>query len=101
MEKCRKRHYTNGKVKREMYHNDVKVHRENLPAIIGYFLNGQIEYEKYFLEGKYHRENGPAIIYYFENGKIERERYYLDNTLYSDKVIIDNWEAFCKMQIFR
>lgn len=46
-------------------------------------------------------ESAPASLYYFDDGRINYELYYLNDVWYLDKGITDNWEAFCRMQIFR
>lgn len=97
----KKEYYTNGNISYEIHYKDELIHRDNLSAIIQYCKNVNIYFETYCKEGKVHRENGPAVIYYI-NGKISEEIYYLlDGKQYKDKDIIDNWEVFCKMQIFR
>lgn len=101
MEKCIKNYFPSGKIRSELYYYNSEMHRDNLPAYMGYFDNGKIHYEFYYKEGKRHREDGPAQITYYKNGKIENAAYCLDGEHYIDKAIIDNWEDFCKMQVFR
>lgn len=105
MVKCKIDYYDNGRVAYEWYYNEHGFHRENLPACKYYYPNGNIDFEAYYINGEHHREDGPAIICYSSYSKskthIISKRYYLYGEEYKDKVIIDNWEKFCKMQIFR
>jgi hypothetical protein len=98
---CIKSYHKNGVLYSELYFLDSKWHREDGPAAIFYYPNGMIDIKQYWLEGKHHREDGPSSIYYDENGSVISEFYHLYGEQYSDKDIIDNWEMFCKMQIFR
>jgi antitoxin component YwqK of YwqJK toxin-antitoxin module len=93
------------KIKFESYHLNGELHREDGPAVIYYYENGRIGTECYYKNGKYHREDGPALIHYDESGDIQDEFFYLNGVeyplAYTDEDIIMNWEAFCKMQLFR
>lgn len=68
---------------------------------ISYYKSGEIESEQHHKAGYLHRGDGPAKIKYNEDGEIREQYYYLDGVEYEDKDITDNWEVFCKMQIFR
>ena len=99
--KCERKYFYNGNIQYEEYFKDGKRHKESLLAVKYYFEDGNKDCEYYYKDGMIHREDGPAVIFYYRNGKIEGKDYYLNNIRYTNKDIINNWEAFCKMQIFR
>lgn len=101
MEECITCYYYDKKIYSQQYLKDNKFHRDNFPARIGYFQSGKIMFEEYYFKGKIHRTNGPAYISYHESGNIQLKSYYLNGNLFVDDDIIDNWELFCNMQIFR
>ncbi len=101
MEECKRCYYDSGEIFLEEYFKDGELHRDNLPAYISYFPCGRVKLEGYYKNGYCTREDGPAFICYNINGKISWKTYWLDSVYYIDEHITDNWEAFCKMQIFR
>ena len=78
-------YYDNGQKKFEIYHNDnVKLHREDGPAITRWYNNGQMQTKEYYINGKLHRKDGPGYIYWFENGQIQTEEYYINNKFHRE-----------------
>lgn len=57
--------------------NKFEIHRENLPAAIGFYNNGNIEREEYYMNDLLHREDGPAIKLYEQNGFLYFEDFYI------------------------
>lgn len=45
-------YFPNGKVKKQVWHKDLSLHREGGPAIIVYNPDGSVKAEKYYLEGE-------------------------------------------------
>ena len=79
--------YRGGKLCSECYYKDStkqKLHREDGPAKIEYYINGKIEREEYYKEGVLHREDGPAKIEYWKNGNKSLEVYYIDGKQYRE-----------------
>lgn len=93
--------YPDGKISSQQFLLNERHHRANGPAITYYFQSGNIDEEFYFTNGILHRVDGPAYIAYLFNGDIANKEYYLNDDQYEDENIIDNWELFCKMQLYR
>ena len=70
----------------ECWYNDSnKLHREDGPAVIGYYKNGTVEKEYWFRDDKRHREDGPAEISYREDGTICHKSWYKEGKPYMAK----------------
>ena len=60
-----------------------KLHKEDGPAVIGYYLSGDIEYEVWYLNGNEHRTDGPSYVEYAE--------YYNPESDEAFKIIFQCW----------
>ena len=74
-------YYESGKIRRERYYKNDKLHRLDVPAVIRYCENGNIDYKEYYENDKLHRLDGPALIKYYENGNINYKQYYENDNL--------------------
>jgi len=66
----------------ESKYEDLTWHKEDGPALIGYYNKGPIESESYYINGKLHRGDGPAVIGYYINGKVAVNGYYINDKLH-------------------
>ena len=59
---------------------DGKLHREDGPAYISYYIHDQTLYsERWCINGLPHREDGPAEIFYSFSGGVTNEHWYLND----------------------
>ena len=66
----------------ERYHKKGDIyywHREDGPALIGYYEDGSIYSEGFWINNDIHREDGPAVIYYNKDGSIKYEEYWVND----------------------
>jgi hypothetical protein len=67
-----------GSVLREVYHIQGVCHREDGPAVIGYYGNGNIAFEEYHINNKRHGIDGPSFVQYRLDGSRKFESWYKD-----------------------
>lgn len=79
------RFHDNGNIRSKEYYkvNDTRLrHREDGPAVEGWFDTGEKAWEYYFINGEEHREDGPAHVSYDKDGST-KEYYWLNNRGYT------------------
>ena len=64
-------------------------YNKELPEVIIDYKNGQKIYEYWFLNVKLHREDGPAIQGWYKNGEKIIDSWYLENNYYSKEEWIE------------
>lgn len=84
MENCVVQRDKDGNIEYKKYYIDGHLHRDNEPALIGYYPNGHIQCEMYFQNDKIHRLDGPAYIGYNNDGNIDHKEYWINNIKYDD-----------------
>ncbi len=72
-------YYLNGNKWEELWFKDDKRHRNDGPAYIKYYENGNKKEERWYTGGKKHREDEPASIHYYCNGNKTAERWFKDD----------------------
>ena len=81
--------YEDGEKYCELYFINDKYHREDGPAFQYWHENGTQATELYLINGIYHREDGPAKIFWYENGIKEEKNYFINNNEYDRKEWIE------------
>lgn len=86
----------------EIYLNQSnKVHREDGPATVEYYVDGSICTETYNQDDRLHRLDGPAWISYSETGKIYYKYYYFNGAMKPSYVDEDDWKYYANLQIYK
>lgn len=74
-----------GRVLKESWLKDGKLHNTKGPAVIYYREDGKISKKSWYRNGKLNNPDGPAFVHYRENGKILKEYWYKNDKLYNTK----------------
>lgn len=78
---------TNGIIRHKIWSEENKIHRENGPAWIEYYVTGNVKTKAYFFNGVLHREDGPAVKKYTPDGKMYSPEYYLNGERVSKEAV--------------
>ncbi len=77
--------YLNQEVKEEVHLENGKIHKQDFPAIIQYFINGKVRKEEFFSRGNLERNLGePASLVYYENEELLSISFYKNGKLHRE-----------------
>ena len=74
--------YYSGKLANEAYYLNSKRHRLDGTAYQEFYPGGQLDYEEYYINGKRHRIDGPAYQRFYDTGQLYYESYYINGRFY-------------------